>query len=126
MRRRGRPVLGGISGFFLGIFVSFDLLFFGVIPLDSVLFIVLPIVGLVLGVVLPLVRRRTAVRADAREPAGATGVITPGITTPPAPAESKTAGEAAPPGPGAPAAPAAPATTAASTPAETAEEGDAP
>ena len=49
---RGRPVLAAVSGFFFGLFVGLDVLFFGVVQLDSVLLTVLPIVGLVAGIVL--------------------------------------------------------------------------
>jgi hypothetical protein len=51
---RGRPVLAAISGFFFGLFLGLDLLFFGVVQLDSVLLTLLPIVGLVLGIVLAM------------------------------------------------------------------------
>jgi hypothetical protein len=52
MRARGRPVLGAINGFFLGLFVAFDLLFFGVLQLDSVVITILPILGIVVGIAL--------------------------------------------------------------------------
>lgn len=48
MKRRGRPVLGAFSGFFAGLFIGLSLLFNGVIPLDSILLVVLPVAGLVL------------------------------------------------------------------------------
>jgi uncharacterized YccA/Bax inhibitor family protein len=54
MRRRGRPVLGAICGLFLGIFVALDLLMFNVRPLDTLSVVVLPLVGLVLGIVIGL------------------------------------------------------------------------
>ena len=47
MKPRGRPILAALSGFFLGLFIAIDLLLFGVIPLDSALLTVLPILGLV-------------------------------------------------------------------------------
>ena len=69
MKQRGRPVLGAVSGFFLGLFVGLDLLFFGVVPLDSAVITVAPVVGLVLGVVLafaaPLGRSKVAATAGA-------------------------------------------------------------
>ncbi len=49
---RGRPVLGAFAGFFFGLFLGLDLLFFGVVQLDSVLLTVLPFVGLALGIAL--------------------------------------------------------------------------
>ena len=48
-RSRGRPVLGAISGFFFGIFLALDLLMLGTFPLDSVMVEVVPVAGLVLG-----------------------------------------------------------------------------
>lgn len=63
MRRRGRPLLGAFSGLFLGLFLDVDLLIFGVVALDSAVLIVLPAVGLVLGIVLPLLMRRLAAPA---------------------------------------------------------------
>lgn len=47
--RRGRPVLGAISGLFLGLFVALDLLLLGVVGLGSIVLVVLPILGLVGG-----------------------------------------------------------------------------
>jgi hypothetical protein len=62
MRAQGRPVLGAINGLFLGLFVALDLLFFGVVELDSAVITILPIVGIVIGFVLgywgPLGRSR--------------------------------------------------------------------
>ncbi len=50
----GRRVLGAISGLFAGLFIGLDLLFFGVVPLDSVLLTVLPIIGLFAGIALAM------------------------------------------------------------------------
>ena len=67
MKAHGRPVLGAINGFFLGLFVALDLLFFGVVRLDSVVITILPIAGIVVGIVLgfwgPLGRSRVGLRA---------------------------------------------------------------
>jgi hypothetical protein len=52
MSARGRPVLGGISGFFFGLFLGITLLSFGILPLNSPLLTFLPIIGLALGLVL--------------------------------------------------------------------------
>lgn len=49
---RGRPLLGGLAGFFLGAFVAYDLLVFKVIVSDSPLMVVLPVALMVVGVVL--------------------------------------------------------------------------
>jgi hypothetical protein len=51
-QRRRHPIWAAVSGFFLGLFVALDLLFLGVIPLNSVVITLLPIVGLVLFAVL--------------------------------------------------------------------------
>ena len=52
MRARGRPFLGAINGLFLGLFLALDLLFFGVVQLDSVVITILPILGIVVGITL--------------------------------------------------------------------------
>ncbi len=49
MRARGRPVLGAISGLFLGVFAALDLQQFGVRPLDNLSVFGLPLIGLVVG-----------------------------------------------------------------------------
>jgi hypothetical protein len=63
MNHRGRPVLAAISGFFTGVFLALDLVFFGVIRLDNIAVTILPILGLVAGIALalwaPLGRRRS-------------------------------------------------------------------
>jgi hypothetical protein len=51
MRARGRPVLGVFMGFFFGTFLAFELLVLGTLSLDSVLLLVIPIAGLVFGIV---------------------------------------------------------------------------
>jgi hypothetical protein len=54
--RRGRPLLGGICGFLFGLFVGLDLLVLGVVPLNSGVLTILPVLGLVVGVVIPRLR----------------------------------------------------------------------
>jgi predicted lipid-binding transport protein (Tim44 family) len=49
---KGRPFLGVFSGFFFGLFGGLTLFLFGVIPLDSHLLWVLPIIGIVLGLIM--------------------------------------------------------------------------
>jgi hypothetical protein len=49
-RGRGRPVLGGLSGFFFGVFVDLLLLTLGVLASDDVVLVVIPLALLVLGV----------------------------------------------------------------------------
>ncbi|MCL1593339.1 MAG: hypothetical protein M3132_03175 [Actinomycetia bacterium] len=46
---QGKPFLGVISGFFFGLFGGVALFLFGVIPLDSHLLWILPILGIVFG-----------------------------------------------------------------------------
>ena len=48
-KRRGRPVMAAIFGFLTGLFAAVSLLAFGVIPLESVLLIALPVIGLVVA-----------------------------------------------------------------------------
>ncbi|MGI8794528.1 MAG: hypothetical protein ACR2H3_15375 [Acidimicrobiales bacterium] len=47
---KGRPILGAIAGLLFGVFVALDLVFFRVVTSDSVLLVVLPIVGLLGGI----------------------------------------------------------------------------
>jgi hypothetical protein len=65
MNYRGRPILAAISGFFTGLFLALDLVFFGAIRLDSIVVTILPVVGLIVGVALalwaPLGRPRVSV-----------------------------------------------------------------
>jgi hypothetical protein len=48
---RGRPIAGAIFGFLCFLFIALDLLFFGVIPLNSAVITILPLVGIVFGLV---------------------------------------------------------------------------
>lgn len=49
---KGRPILGFIAGFLFGLMLGVTLFLFGVIPLHSHLLWILPIVGIVLGLVM--------------------------------------------------------------------------
>ncbi len=49
---KGRPILGVVSGFFFGVFAGISLFLWGVIDLHSVLLWILPLVGIVLGLVM--------------------------------------------------------------------------
>lgn len=64
MKQRGRPVRGAIAGLLFGIFVSLDLVIFGVLALDADMLALVPLlflaVGIVLGLTAPLGRRREA------------------------------------------------------------------
>ena len=54
MRPRGRPIIGGIAGFFFGLFLAVDLILFTVIKLKDITVVILPILGIVAGVLLGL------------------------------------------------------------------------
>jgi putative flippase GtrA len=62
MKFKGHPVRGAIFGFLTFLFLGLDLLFLGVVPLKSPLITILPIVGIVVGLVwayvAPIKRRR--------------------------------------------------------------------
>lgn len=59
----GRVIGVALLGFFFLLFVALDLFLFGIIPLDSVLLMVLPVIGLVLGGVLGAVSGKRATPA---------------------------------------------------------------
>lgn len=48
----GRPILGVISGFFFGLLLGITLWMWGVVPLHSDLLWILPLLGVVLGLVM--------------------------------------------------------------------------
>ena len=50
MRRRGRPIVAGFAGFFFGLALSLLLLVVGVLALDSIVLVILPIAFIVVGV----------------------------------------------------------------------------
>jgi hypothetical protein len=54
MKYRGRPFLAALCGLFTGVFVALDLVFFGTIRLDNISVTILPILGLIAGVVLAM------------------------------------------------------------------------
>jgi type VI protein secretion system component VasK len=49
---KGKPILGAISGFMFGLFLGPTLWLWGVIPFHSPMMWILPIVGIVLGLVM--------------------------------------------------------------------------
>lgn len=53
-KQRGRPVMAAVFGFLTGLFAAISLLAFGVIPLESLLVTVLPILGLVIAFVVAM------------------------------------------------------------------------
>lgn len=65
---KGRPIRGLIGGFILGIFVDIDLVFGGVVKLESVVLTILPIALLVIGLGLGLWAPVGRWRLQKREP----------------------------------------------------------
>lgn len=51
---KGRPILGVVSGFLFGLFLAVTLFLYGVVPLDSWLIFLLPVVGILLGLALAI------------------------------------------------------------------------
>jgi len=49
---KGHPILGTISGFLFGLFLGITLFLFGVIPLSSSWLWILPLVGILLGLIM--------------------------------------------------------------------------
>ena len=49
---RGRPVLGAISGFLFGLSAAVALFLYGVVPSSSIWLVLLPFLGMVLGLVM--------------------------------------------------------------------------
>ena len=66
---KGRPILGVISGFMFGLFLGPTLFMWGLIPLHSDLMWILPLLGIVLGLVMawwaPFGRKTSAASAEA-------------------------------------------------------------
>jgi hypothetical protein len=60
VKHRGHPIRGAIAGLFFGLFVSLDLVIFGVLALDADLLALFPLLGLLggiaLGITAPLTR----------------------------------------------------------------------
>ncbi len=81
---KGRPFLGVISGFFFGLFGAVTLFLFGVIPLDSHLVWILPILGIVLGLLMatwaPFGSSKVVDPAPAATPASAPPAAAPEST----------------------------------------------
>ena len=81
---KGRPFLGIISGFFFGLFLGPTLWLWGVIPFHSDLIWILPLVGVLLG----LIMAAWAPFGKGPEPATATAAPAP----PPPPEASEPSG----------------------------------
>ena len=54
----GRVVLSAFLALLLGFFIAADLVLFGVLPLNSVIVTIVPLVGLVIGAVLGVMARK--------------------------------------------------------------------
>ena len=65
---KGRPILGVISGFMFGLFLGPTLFLWGVIPLHSNLMVILPFLGIALGLAMawwaPFGRNTSTATAD--------------------------------------------------------------
>jgi hypothetical protein len=53
--RVGRTIAVAVLGFLFMLFVAADLVLFGVVPMNSVVVTILPLLGLIMGVVLGIV-----------------------------------------------------------------------
>jgi predicted lipid-binding transport protein (Tim44 family) len=49
---KGRPILGAITGFLFGLFLGITLFLYGVIPLSSDMLWILPLLGILLGLIM--------------------------------------------------------------------------
>jgi predicted lipid-binding transport protein (Tim44 family) len=49
---KGRPILGAITGFLFGFFLGITLFLYGVIPLSSDMLWILPLLGILLGLIM--------------------------------------------------------------------------
>jgi hypothetical protein len=77
----GRAIAAGLLGLLFMLFVAFDLVLFGVVPLNSVLVSILPAVGLVLGVIFGILagKRQRELVAVAAVPAGGAPLPPPDV-----------------------------------------------
>jgi hypothetical protein len=66
---KGRPIVGVISGFMFGLFLGPTLFLWGVIPLHSNLIVLLPFLGIALGLLMawwaPFGRKTSTATAEA-------------------------------------------------------------
>jgi hypothetical protein len=67
----GRVVLSAILAMLLFLFISADLVLFGVVPLNSVIVTLLPLVGLVVGALLGVMARKRNPESQPVTPAAA-------------------------------------------------------
>jgi hypothetical protein len=85
---KGHPVLGSITGFFFGLFLAVSLFLYGVIPLSSAWLWILPLVGILLG----LIMAAWAPFGKGSEPAPAATTLPPASDTPAPPPPATDAG----------------------------------
>ena len=83
---KGHPVLGSITGFFFGLFLAVSLFLYGVIPLSSAWLWILPLVGILLG----LIMAAWAPFGKGPQPAPAATTPPPAATTLPPASDSPT------------------------------------
>jgi len=69
---KGRPILGVITGFLFGLFLGVTLFLYGVIPLSSDMLWILPLLGILLG----LIMAAWAPFGKSAEPAPAPATVT--------------------------------------------------
>jgi hypothetical protein len=71
VKQRGRPIRGAIAGLFLGLFLSLDLVIFGVFALDADALVLFPVLGVIAGAALGLTAplRRRGDRSEAKQKA---------------------------------------------------------
>jgi len=78
----GRPILGVITGFLFGLFLGIALFLYGVIPLSSDWLWILPLLGILLGLVM------AAWAPFGKGPGPAPAPVTPAAATPTTGAEA--------------------------------------
>jgi hypothetical protein len=79
MKQRGRPIRGAVAGFLFGLFISLDLVIFGVFALDADALVLFPVLGIAAGIALGLMaplRRRS--RKGEENPARSPALVDPG------------------------------------------------
>jgi hypothetical protein len=83
VKQRGHPVRGAIAGLLFGLSISLDLVIFGVVALDAAVLALIPLLGIVagilLGVMAPMGRRSAQEEQPARMPS--VGGSKPGPST---------------------------------------------
>ncbi len=83
---KGHPILGIISGFLFGLFLGITLFLYGVIPLSSAWLWILPLLGILLG----LIMAAWAPFGKSPSPAPAATTIPPASDTPAPPPPPET------------------------------------